>query len=220
MERNPGITTRPLSAHALITSRRRWKAISRYLLVLSHNKVICVPTDAHKEATTGVITLHDPPVLVWKVMRYFYTLDYTTFDGAQQQPQNRSLWSLQAHASMFGMADKYQIETLKLLAAEKFTNELCEEFGSGDTRFNQSFQNLLRILEYVCEGSETTDDYLQEAVMATVLDYLEVLTPMPEFKDILLRIPEIGFKTVVKLVEQGQKQREAELNKECSLMPW
>ena len=182
--------------------------------------MICVPTNAHKEAKTGVITLHDPPVLVWKMMRYFYTLDYSTFDGAEQQPQNRFLWSLQVHANMFGMADKYQIEALKLLAAEKFTNELCEEFGSGDTRFNKSFQNLMNILEYVCEGSETTDGYLQEAVMATVIDYLEVLMPMPEFKDVLLRVPEIGFKIVVKQVEQSQKQREAEINKEMSLMRW
>lgn len=218
MEPNPGITTRSLSAHALITSLKRWKAISKS--VLSHSEVFCVPTDAHQEAKTGEITLHDPPVLVWKMMQYFYTLDYSVFDGAEQQPPNRFLWSLQVHANMFGMADKYQIEALKLLAAERFTNILCQEFASGDTRFNQSFQNLMRILEYVCEGSKTTDDYLQKTIMATVLDYLEVLLPMPEFKDVLLRVPEIGFKIVAKQVEQSQKQREAELNKESSLMSW
>ena len=217
---NPGTTTRSSSAHALITSRKRWKAISKLVLVSSLTRVICIPADAHKEAKTGVITLYDPPVLVWKMMRYFYTLDYPIFDGAEQQPQNKFLWSLQVHADMFGMADKYQIEALKLLAAEKFTSILYDEFASGDTRFNQSFQNLIHIMEYVCEGSEATEGFLQEAVMATVIDYLELLTPMPEFKDVLLRVPEIGFKIVVKQVEQSQKQREAELNKKSSLMEW
>ena len=76
---------------------------------------------------------------------------------------------------MYYLADKYQNEGLRLLAAEKFTCLLSEKFVS-ETQSNQAFLDLIQILGYVCKGSEITNDFLQEAVLATVLDYLEVLT--------------------------------------------
>ena len=160
---------------------------------------------------TGTITLPDAPELVWKMMRYFYALDYSASEQDEEAPEKTSLWSLQFHASMYRLADKYQNVSLMLLAADKFTFELVKEFGSGETHDREPFLDLMSIFEYVCGYSDAaTNDLLQEAVIATVVDYLDVLIFMPKFKDVLMRLPEVGFKIIVKQVEQGQKPRENE----------
>lgn len=93
-----------------------------------------------KEAKTGAVTLPDDvPSHVWKMMRYFYVLDYSAFGEVGRPLQNKPLLSHHVHANMYHLADKYQNEGLKFLAAEKFTSALIEEFGSREIQGNQAF---------------------------------------------------------------------------------
>lgn len=65
----------------------------------------------------------DDPVIVRKMLEYFYTLNYTTnYPDAYVR--------IDIHARMYAIADKYGIKALKTIAALNFQSEFPHAVGA------------------------------------------------------------------------------------------
>ncbi|KAF5004684.1 hypothetical protein FDECE_8826 [Fusarium decemcellulare] len=156
------------------------------------------------EASSGTYDLNDHSiVLVRRMVDYFYTGDYGEIisdDGGADTEEDIPPLSL--HTAMLALADKYDIEELRLLAIKKYAAELRSDADSSD--FIRSVTDIYNLPFEVSSGlreraldfaihklrdSSTTDetDDLVDKLMETCPEFTK------ELLRLLLRHPIMGF---------------------------
>ncbi|KAF4534675.1 Kelch domain-containing protein [Lasiodiplodia theobromae] len=99
------------------------------MIVCSQSKVLnTMCTIGFKETFSGEISMQeDCPIFVEKMVDFFYTNDYQLDPSdAENLDDSFSASSLQIHARMFALADKYDIGELCTLASSKYSWELMD----------------------------------------------------------------------------------------------
>ncbi|PCD20048.1 hypothetical protein AU210_016499 [Fusarium oxysporum f. sp. radicis-cucumerinum] len=97
------------------------------VIICSHSPVFhAACTGKLKEASTRSYSLdsHTLP-MVRRMVEFFYTSDYTE-ESEEEDTGTDTIPVLLIHAAMFTLADKYDIEELKVLSANKYSEYLAK----------------------------------------------------------------------------------------------
>jgi BTB/POZ domain len=123
-----------------------------------------------KEASEAVMTLHDDPILVARMLLYFYTSDYKPdkdkpglLHKIMSQARSTSIVvdpceevpEVILAAQMYGMAEKYAISDLRDLSVKRF---LAEIEGT-------SMSNLLALIDIIYDSTPESDNLLRKWVV-------------------------------------------------------
>jgi hypothetical protein len=81
-----------------------------------------------QESLSGVYEMNEDPLnMVEKLIDYFYTADYDEcVVSAGETEYGPVVSGFQVHTRMFALADKYDIEGLRILSVEKYSRRLKE----------------------------------------------------------------------------------------------
>ncbi|KAL9626831.1 MAG: hypothetical protein Q9204_007006, partial [Flavoplaca sp. TL-2023a] len=157
------------------------------------------------EGITKTIDLsEDDPLIVDRMMRYFYILDYTD-DGVTPSKE------LILDAQMYVMGDKYDIPDLRKVAARKFAY-LCFHLSLDPTEdmavgYMQFFQDILP-LAYKCLPE--TDDALRRPIAKVFRSHLTAfpyLVKIDEYRSYCLEYPLFGLDVqmaILLIPEEGE----------------
>ena len=101
-------------------------------IVCTQSKVFAAMSDAgFRESTTSILPLeHDDPATVERMLTFLYTGDYDQCQphGTDNNGKPFVDAMLMANTLVYSIADKYDIEPLKLLAEDKFLNAVFQSF--------------------------------------------------------------------------------------------
>ncbi|KAL9043268.1 MAG: hypothetical protein Q9214_003540 [Letrouitia sp. 1 TL-2023] len=130
-----------------------------------HSVIVC-PRSEHfsralnagfKESNTKDIVIPEEPILVWMLIRYLYTLDYSMETEADAKAYPTELGDLEIHAHLCVMADIYQISSLRLVALAKMETaywqaRMLEKQKHGQLS-DKHIQRFLSIVGYIYENT-------------------------------------------------------------------
>lgn len=146
------------------------------------------------------------------MLRYLYASDYTieprtdflsTLDQCPLDANNRRRTSslhLVCNASMYGMGEKYGIDGLKGIAAEKFAATLRQpEWHDEWTRQGSDVcvGALATAVKCVYDSTPESDRGLREQVLAYAEVYLGRLLVLEDFKVLLEEVPKFAYQLLV-----------------------
>lgn len=116
-----------------------------------------------QEATERKVTLHDdPPASVRRMVEWFYTCDYVLSPPTANTSVSK--WTLEVNASMFTLADKYDIPNLKTYALARVQHYLANY--PPDRSLDRHSQNVLAGTLHAFKNAPPTDDRLCKALVA------------------------------------------------------
>ncbi|KAI4163070.1 MAG: hypothetical protein LQ342_003388 [Letrouitia transgressa] len=112
-----------------------------------------------KESNSKNIVIPEESILVWMLIKYLYTLDYSTDNEVDAKAYPTELGDLEIHAHLYVMAEIYQIFSLKLVALAKMETaywqvRMLEKQKHGQLS-GKYIQRFLSIVEYIYENTPT-----------------------------------------------------------------
>ncbi|KAL1969767.1 hypothetical protein VTN77DRAFT_7276 [Rasamsonia byssochlamydoides] len=145
-----------------------------------------------KEASSGVYEMNEDSLpMVRKLIDYFYTADYDQNVESADTECAPPISALQIHVRMFVLADKYDIEGLRVLSSEKYSNRLMSPCSA--LEFLESVPDVytltapsVRVLrdEVTHFARVNLENYIQDQSVREV--YEKIATEVPHFvKDVL-----------------------------------
>ena len=106
------------------------------------------------------------------MLEFFYTLDYQ--DGPKI-PEG-STYNLATHASVYGIAEKYEIMPLKDLAKQKFETMIKEQWND---------PSLPDAIEIIYNTTHNADRGLRTILTTSIKGQIKKLLPKPQFADVV-----------------------------------
>ena len=155
-------------------------------IICTHSKVFAAMSDAgFKESSTAELVLeHDDPAAVECMIHFLYSGDYD--DDCTDEYS-----SLMSHVRVYALAEKYDIEGLKRLAAVIFDEIaeglMCEEFPA--------------IVAAVFETTPSGDRGLRDVVSRICADHIDEVLTNENWKETLATNGEIAL-SIFKLARQ------------------
>ncbi|KAL9608574.1 MAG: hypothetical protein Q9167_006607 [Letrouitia subvulpina] len=182
-----------------------------------HRVIVC-PRSEHfsralnagfKESNTQDIVIPEEPILVWMLIRYLYTLDYTTDNEADAKAYPTELEDLEIHAHLYVMADIYRISSLKLIALTKLETaywqaRILEKRKHGRLS-DMHIQRFLSLVGYIYENTptmipSTTENFdLRGLVCRLLLHYatdFEQFSQQGRFKELVSSDPDFALDNI------------------------
>ncbi|RDH32923.1 hypothetical protein BDQ94DRAFT_170622 [Aspergillus welwitschiae] len=130
------------------------------------------------EAKTNVVTIHDDPTIIKKMIDYFYRGDYDDSPDKSQPATNPDYDSptTKAHVNieMYNVADKYAIEPLMALAKKKLEYRLTLVWD------NKEF---IHIIEKVYGEDSPQNSKLRGTIAKFAVEHLATLIELPRFDE-------------------------------------
>lgn len=172
--------------------------------------------DKQQESIQGFINLEeDEPSVVQAMLHYMYKSDY--YDNHSRKPDDRSplLFNLQ----VFVLADKYQVEGLKVAAAEKIQRILA----NGDSWTHVDFVPALRM---ICGDEFPQAQAIRDGAIQVAHDNLDKLLEKDEFIAALNSVAGLGSALTKKLggnpgtAANGMNQFFCDLCGQVTSMDW
>lgn len=141
----------------------------------------------------------DKPDLVYRMIRYFYMLDYQDFVDPKEKHDIRTV----VNAEMYALADKYGIKGLKKHVVRKMKLALswAESFASKSAVAS----NLAVLIPIVYNTTPDKDRGLRDCIVPFAFTFWRELSTLKSFKDILLATPVF----VIDMVGKVDMAREA-----------
>jgi speckle-type POZ protein len=151
-------------------------------IILVHRVIICshspvfhaACTGKLKEASTQSYSLdsHSLP-MVRRMVEFFYTSDYTE-ESEEEDTGTDTIPVLSIHAAMFTLADKYDIEELKVLSANKYSEYLTK---------NSNVTNFLLSISEVYNSTPPSERGLRDRALAFAREKLPRFLSLSDAKD-------------------------------------
>lgn len=110
--------------------------------------------------------------VVQRMLEFFYTLDYQ--DGPKIL--EGSTHNLVTHASVYGIAEKYEITPLKVLAKQKFENMIKGQWDD---------PSLPDAIEIIYNTTHNTDRGLRTILTTSIKGQNKKLLQKPQFADVV-----------------------------------
>ncbi|GFN15291.1 BTB/POZ domain-containing protein [Aspergillus tubingensis] len=150
-----------------------------------------------QEAKTRVVTIHDDPTIISKMIDYFYRGDYDDTPDKKHPATNpeHEPPTTKAHVSiaMYNVADKYAVEPLMALAKEKLENRLTL------VRDNEEF---FRIIEKVYGPDSPQNSKLRDTVARFAVEHLDTLNGVSEFHETRKECPLFSYDFSTLLIDK------------------
>ncbi|KAI9858261.1 MAG: hypothetical protein M1813_007535 [Trichoglossum hirsutum] len=145
------------------------------------------------------------------MIHYLYTLDY--YDGSEMVDHDFQIeeldvsqggtkdvveWPLMVNAQVYVIADKYGIETLKLLAACKFIDLVVEHEA------NEAF---IEVIRHVYSSTPATDRGLRDPVCDAAFSNIERLISTPGFISVMEEVEGLSIELLRMSVSKNSQER-------------
>ncbi|GAA91816.1 hypothetical protein AKAW_09930 [Aspergillus luchuensis IFO 4308] len=152
------------------------------------------------EAKTRIVTIHDDPTIISKMIDYFYRGDYDETPD-KKHPANNPEYetpTTKAHVSiaMYNVADKYAVEPLMALAKEKLERRLTLAWS------NKEF---LRIIEKVYGPDSPPNSKLRDTVASSAVEHIATLKEIPAFRETRMEYPQFSYDFATFLIEKWSR---------------
>ncbi|BCS07947.1 hypothetical protein ALUC_20317A [Aspergillus luchuensis] len=153
-----------------------------------------------QEAKTRIVTIHDDPTIISKMIDYFYRGDYDETPD-KKHPANNPEYetpTTKAHVSiaMYNVADKYAVEPLMALAKEKLERRLTLAWS------NKEF---LRIIEKVYGPDSPPNSKLRDTVASSAVEHIATLKEIPAFRETRMEYPQFSYDFATFLIEKWSR---------------
>lgn len=171
-------------------------------IVCTQSKVFTAMSDAgFKESSTAILPLeHDNPAAIECMVKFLYTGDY---DGQAYLTMDTDYGMdsvldtiLMLNVLVYSLADKYDIQTLKLLAEVKF-----EEIADGRTG-----EDFPAVVTAVFEATPSSDQGLRGLVCGICANHLDGILASEAWNEVLARNGAVSL-AILKLVYQRSVAR-------------
>ncbi|KAI2994194.1 hypothetical protein CBS147345_10029 [Aspergillus niger] len=148
-------------------------------------------------AKTNVITIHDDPTIIKKMIDYFYRGDYDDSPDKSHLATNPGYDSptTKAHVNieMYNMADKYAIEPLMALAKKKLEYRLTLVWD------NKEF---IQIIEKVYGEDSPQNSKLRETIAKFAVEHLATLIELPRFDEVRSEYPLFSYDFSTSMIQR------------------
>ncbi|KAL8949892.1 MAG: hypothetical protein Q9222_004030, partial [Ikaeria aurantiellina] len=141
------------------------------------------------------------------MMRYFYVLDYAEKDSLHDTTTPSTL---DIHARMYVIADKYGITSLQDIARCKFEYE-AGVLQSQDSNKVSSLKSLLEAVPIVYTMTPNTDPTLRKMLSQAIACHLHAsqkILENPQFREMWFEHPEFGFNVMTRSLVLARFRRD------------
>lgn len=146
-----------------------------------------------KEGETKTVILKEKLSMVRRMMRYFYVLDYDDQDDG-------ALSDLEVNAQMYAMADQFNANGLKNVAAAKFARR-CDNIISSPARKREAgLRALMSCATTVYTSTPDSDKMLRSRLARAAKDVINmqpVLAMSRAFEDVCLQFPDFAYGVIL-----------------------
>ncbi|GKZ33033.1 hypothetical protein AbraIFM66950_002750 [Aspergillus brasiliensis] len=128
--------------------------------------------------------MHDDPLLIKKMIDYFYRGDYDDHPATSPDNETRPTTKAHTHIKMYNIADKYAIEPLMALAKRKLEYRLALVWD------NKEFAHLI---EKVYGPDSPQNSKLRDTIAKLAVEHLATLDEMKGFHEARNEFPLFGY---------------------------
>ncbi|KAL7660007.1 hypothetical protein ACMYSQ_002896 [Aspergillus niger] len=150
-----------------------------------------------QEAKTNVVTIHDDPTIVKKMIDYFYRGDYDDSPDKSHLATNPDYESPTTKApvniEMYNVADKYAIGPLMALAKKKLEYRLTLAWD------NKEF---IHIIEKVYGEDSPQNSKLRGTIAKFAVEHLATLIELPRFDEVRSEYPLFSYDFSTSMIQR------------------
>jgi hypothetical protein len=171
-------------------------------------------THGRQEGQSGEITLKDDdPEMVERMISFFYNLTYScgnATDNVNNSNDSTVVTSHEdiiTHASMFGLAVKYQVKELQHFAKCSFRHAAQTAWDSG------AFLEAIDIA-FTSTPEDVSD--LRDIALDTIYDHFQTMMDKPEIEELCASHPKLTYGLLKRNTDYSQRYLEA-TESECAV---
>lgn len=123
-------------------------------------------------------------------------MDYPDVKAQETLVEASYISRAHANAQVYALAEKYDIEGLKVLARTKFDAAMVAEFDPVPLTSPPDMTHLIAILSLVYNSTPGSDRVLRDRVIGHMWKHWKRLTPEPEFHALIAANPELMIEAV------------------------